>query len=118
MPKHQPERSEELAALLNEERTFVPSKQFRESSQLSDQAIYERAERDPEAFWEERAKKLDWMHPWERVLDWKPPNALMCLYGVSTPEFLLGTATHTWGSRLSPSWPNCQLLQGYTVGLR
>jgi hypothetical protein len=34
MPKHQPERSEELASLLNEERTFVPSKQLRESSQL------------------------------------------------------------------------------------
>lgn len=106
-------------SLLNEERTFVPSKKFRESSQLSDLTIYEWTERAPEAFLGERAKELDWMHPWERVLDWKPTNALMCLYGVSTPGFLLGAATTCLGKRLSPLRPKTvSFFKGYAVGLR
>ena len=37
--------------------------------------IYEKSLRDPEGFWAEEARKLDWSHPWDKVLDWSPPFA-------------------------------------------
>ncbi len=37
--------------------------------------MYERAERDPEAFWAEFASELEWSTPWTTVLEWKPPHA-------------------------------------------
>ncbi len=30
---------------------------------------------DPERFWAEEARKLDWYKTWDRVLDWNPPYA-------------------------------------------
>jgi acetyl-CoA synthetase len=32
------------------------------------------AKEDPEAFWAEKAKNLDWAQPWTKVLDFQPPN--------------------------------------------
>ncbi len=75
MSEHRSDRPEELAALLHEDRTFAPSSEFRQSARLSDAEVYVRAERDPEAFWADQAKGLEWMRPWERVLDWQPPDA-------------------------------------------
>ncbi len=37
--------------------------------------IYEKSLRDPELFWAEEARKLDWSRPWDKVLDWSPPFA-------------------------------------------
>jgi len=42
---------------------------------VNDTAIYDRAAADPEAFWAELAGELEWMRPWEKVLDWQPPFA-------------------------------------------
>jgi acetyl-CoA synthetase len=64
-----------LAALLRETRVFQPSAEFRGQANAGDPAIYERAGRDIEAFWEEEAKRLDWFQKWERVLEWNAPWA-------------------------------------------
>ena len=32
-------------------------------------AVYGRAERDPEGFWAEAAAGIDWMKPWSKVFD-------------------------------------------------
>ena len=37
--------------------------------------IHRRSLDDPEGFWAEEARKLDWYKTWDRVLDWKPPYA-------------------------------------------
>jgi acetyl-CoA synthetase len=42
---------------------------------VSDSGIYDRADADPEAFWEGFARELEWIEPWSKVLDWNPPNA-------------------------------------------
>jgi acetyl-CoA synthetase len=42
---------------------------------VRDPGIYARAEADPEAFWAEWARELHWSTPWERVLEWNPPQA-------------------------------------------
>jgi acetyl-CoA synthetase len=65
----------EISALLQEDRRFPPSADFRAKANISDPKIYESAARDPEAFWAGFAAELEWMRPWDRVLEWKPPHA-------------------------------------------
>jgi acetyl-CoA synthetase len=65
----------EIADLLQEDRTFEPSPEFRVAANVRDAAIYDRAEADPEAFWANFAKELEWSKPWTRVLEWNPPHA-------------------------------------------
>ena len=60
----------EIDALLQENRQFPPSDAFRAQANLNDPAIYERAAADPEAFWAEQARELEWMKPWDEVLVW------------------------------------------------
>jgi acetyl-CoA synthetase len=64
-----------LDALLDERRTFPPSEEFRRRANWNDSAVYDRAAKDPESYWAEQAKNLDWFTPWQRVLEWKAPWA-------------------------------------------
>ena len=64
-----------LDALLDERRTFPPSEEFGRRANWNDSAIYDRAAKDPEGYWAEQAKQLDWFTPWQRVLEWKAPWA-------------------------------------------
>ncbi len=67
--------SPEIEALLKEDRSFVPSDEFRSRALISDPSIYAKAAKDPEAFWADFANELEWITPWSRVLDWNPPDA-------------------------------------------
>ena len=64
-----------LSALLDERRTFPPSEEFKQSANWNDPEIYDRAAKNPEGFWAEQAKNLDWFTPWQRVLEWNAPWA-------------------------------------------
>ena len=64
-----------LDALLDERRTFPPSGEFKQRANWNDSEIYDRAAGNPEAFWAEQAKNLDWFTPWQRVLEWNAPWA-------------------------------------------
>ena len=64
-----------LDILLSEDRRFPPPDAFRARAVVSDDAIYERAEEDFEAYWAAWAEELDWISPWDRVLEWTPPHA-------------------------------------------
>ena len=55
--------------LLSEERTFAPSPEFVAQANFSDPAIYAQAAADPEAWWASWADRLDWITPYETVLD-------------------------------------------------
>jgi len=67
--------SPEIEALLKEDRSFAPSDEFRSKALINDPQIYEQAAKDPEAFWADFAKELEWIKPWSTVLEWNPPNA-------------------------------------------
>lgn len=67
--------SPEIEALLNEDRSFAPSDDFKSKALINDPKIYETAAKDPEAFWAGFAKELEWIKPWSKVLEWNPPNA-------------------------------------------
>ncbi len=64
-----------LDALLDERRTFPPSPEFKRRANWNDPEIYDLAAKDPEGFWAEQAKNLDWFTPWQRVLEWNAPWA-------------------------------------------
>jgi acetyl-CoA synthetase len=68
-------KPQEIDDLLQEDRTFPPSEAFRAQANVRDPAVYDRAERDPEAFWAEFASELEWFTRWTKVLDWQPPHA-------------------------------------------
>jgi len=66
----------ELDVLLKTERTFPPPATFAAASEFNDPGIYARADSDPEGWWGEWAATLDWIKPFEQVLDWSnPPHA-------------------------------------------
>ena len=67
--------SSDLEALLQENRKFEPSDAFRAAALLNDPGVYERAAADPEAYWAEQAKTLEWIRPYDRILAWDPPHA-------------------------------------------
>ena len=62
----------QLEELLDQE-TFSPPSGFAQHAVISDPAVYEEAERDPEAFWAEQAEHLHWDKKWDTVLDWSDP---------------------------------------------
>jgi acetyl-CoA synthetase len=68
-------KTAEIADLLQEDRTFAPPPAFTAASLVRDEAVYARAEDDPEAFWAGFASELEWFSPWSRVLEWNPPHA-------------------------------------------
>ena len=63
----------EIDALLQEHRKFPPPEEFRRNAIVKDRAIYDRAAKDPDAFWAEQANQLHWFKRWKTVCDWKPP---------------------------------------------
>jgi acetyl-CoA synthetase len=70
-----PPVSPEIDALLREDRAFTPPEQFKANANVRDPKVYEDAARDPEAFWANFARELEWSTPWTRVLEWNPPHA-------------------------------------------
>ncbi len=65
----------EIDALLKEDRRFPPTPEWTRRAVVSDPSIYDRAAADPEAFWADFARELEWIRPWDEVLRWKAPYA-------------------------------------------
>jgi len=49
--------------------------------------MHRRSLDDPEGFWAEEARKLDWYKTWDRVLDWEPPYARWFVGGKLNASF-------------------------------
>ncbi len=64
-----------IEALLQEDRTFPPTEEFRKQANIADPNIYEVASKDPEGFWARFAEELSWTRKWDKVLEWDPPHA-------------------------------------------
>lgn len=61
------------ASVAADSATFAPPSGLAATANVTAEA-YARAEADPLAFWAQAAERLDWATPWERVLDWTPPQ--------------------------------------------
>jgi acetyl-CoA synthetase len=68
-----------LSSLLREQRVFPPSQEFAGKAHVKSlaeyEALYERSMKDPEGFWADVARELDWFEPWQKVLEWNLPSA-------------------------------------------
>ncbi len=67
--------SEALEALLQEGRTFAPSKEFRKVALETSADMYDDADNDWQGFWAQQALQLDWREEWHTILDWDLPFA-------------------------------------------
>jgi acetyl-CoA synthetase len=66
--------TDQLDTLLSEQRRFPPAAAFAAQANAT-AALYQAAARDREGFWAEQARALEWIRPWDRVLEWTPPHA-------------------------------------------
>ena len=66
--------TDQLATLLSEQRRFPPDPAFATRANAQP-ALYQAARTDPVRFWEEQARALDWITPWQTALEWTPPHA-------------------------------------------
>jgi acetyl-CoA synthetase len=73
--------SDRIETLLDEQRSFAPPPAFQAAAHVRDETPYEHARRDREGYWAGWAKQLEWIRPWERVLEWTPPHAKWFLGG-------------------------------------
>ena len=64
---------------MHEVRVFPPPAEFSAKARLGSMEEYERmyarSVDDPEGFWGDAARELEWFAPWERVLDERGPHA-------------------------------------------
>jgi acetyl-CoA synthetase len=67
--------TDRIETLLDEQRSFPPAPAFRERAHVRDQEVYVRAQQDREGYWAEWARQLEWIRPWDQVLEWTPPHA-------------------------------------------
>ncbi len=69
----------DIDTLMHENRRFPPPPEFARRARVSSMEEYRRLHResleDPEGFWGRMAGELDWVEPWDRVLEWDPPHA-------------------------------------------
>ncbi|MDE2238068.1 MAG: AMP-binding protein, partial [Elusimicrobia bacterium] len=74
-----------ISVLLKEGRRFKPLPEFSRRAHVNSRAALERlrrqAARDPEGFWAAQARSLEWIKPWRKTLDWRPPRARWFLGG-------------------------------------
>ena len=68
-------KRETVNVLLEENRIFPPSDEFKQKALIRDESIYAEAAKDREAFWAKWAGELDWFKKWDKVLEWNLPFA-------------------------------------------
>src|SRR5581483_9033212 len=75
----------DIESLLKEARVFPPPPGFSKRATVKSMAEYERlrawALEDPEGFWSEQARALDWVEPWHKFFEKKSPFVKFFLGG-------------------------------------
>ncbi|MDX2035800.1 MAG: acetate--CoA ligase [Isosphaeraceae bacterium] len=68
-----------ITSVLTESRVFPPPAEFSRVAHVPSIEEYDRlwnwAKDRPEEFWAETAKAIDWIEPFQTVLEWNPPHA-------------------------------------------
>ncbi|MCW5764437.1 MAG: acetate--CoA ligase [Phycisphaeraceae bacterium] len=79
---HPQPSDQSIDSVLQETRVFQPPSaaslgidRWHVDSLQAYRALHERSLRDPDSFWTEEARRLSWFRPFDRVLEWEPPDA-------------------------------------------
>ncbi|CAN5760224.1 acetate--CoA ligase [soil metagenome] len=95
----------DIEALLQERRRFEPPEDFAAQANANDASIYEQAEKDPDAWWESQAERLDWFAKWDRVFEWDPPHYKWFLGGKLNASYnCLDRHLETRGDQVAFHW--------------
>src|SRR5882724_567838 len=91
----------QLNSVMQETRVFPPPKEFVEQAEISSLAAYEKmwhaAADDVEGFWGKLASELHWFRPFEKVLEWKEPDARWFVGGQTNVSYnCLDAHLSTW----------------------
>jgi acetyl-CoA synthetase len=93
----------EIDALLQENRTFPPSDEFRRDANAKDPGVYD--VQDREAFWAGWAGQLDWKTKWSKVLEWEAPYAKWFVGGTLNASYnCLDRHLATRGNKTALIW--------------
>jgi acetyl-CoA synthetase len=65
----------DIDTLLQENRKFPPPDEFSRAALVSSPEIYTKAAANTEDFWADQARQLEWIKPFDKVLEWNPPHA-------------------------------------------
>ncbi len=96
---------QQFDALLQENRKFPPSEEFRGNANINDPGIWARAAADREAFWAGWAEQLDWRKKWDRILEWDAPNAKWFVGGTLNASYnCLDRHLESRGDKLALIW--------------
>lgn len=59
--------------------------------------FYQELLREPEKFWERKARKLEWFRTWDKVLEWDIPFAKWFVGGILNASYLcVDRPAKTW----------------------
>jgi acetyl-CoA synthetase len=71
--------NQNITSLLQEDRLFEPSEQFKQNANFSSKQDYDdlrkHAQEHPLEFWEQQAQNLHWFESWKTILEWDYPHA-------------------------------------------
>ena len=71
--------NQNITSLLQEDRLFEPSEQFKQNANFSSKQEYDdlrkHADEHPLEFWEQQAQNLHWFESWKTILEWDYPHA-------------------------------------------
>ncbi|MDE3181059.1 MAG: acetyl-coenzyme A synthetase, partial [Acidobacteriota bacterium] len=81
MAEEAKQERDKLEALLEEKRVYPPPEAFRKQANLVNSSVIEQAAGNPEEFWAAEAANLHWFKRWDKVLEWKAPEAKWFLGG-------------------------------------
>jgi acetyl-CoA synthetase len=80
-----------IDSTLSEKRTFPPPAEFSTRAWVKSrdeyEALYQRAQDDPETFWAECARNLHWFKPFNKTLEWNFPFAKWFLGGTINASY-------------------------------
>src|SRR5260221_1197737 len=91
----------QLSTVMQEPRVFPPPRQFVERASINSLAAYEKiwqeAAQDIEGFWGKLASELHWFHPFDKVLEWREPDARWFVGGQTNVSYnCLDAHLETW----------------------
>ncbi|HOW03727.1 acetyl-coenzyme A synthetase N-terminal domain-containing protein, partial [Methanospirillum hungatei] len=67
--------SEDFEVILHT-KSYLPDPEYKAQSHLGDyHNAYQEFLKNPEGFWDRMAREIEWMKPWDKVLEWDYPYA-------------------------------------------
>lgn len=83
--------SKNIESILQEDRSFSPSDDFRKKAKISSpeeyQKLYQQSLDNPDSFWTYVANELHWFKSWDKTVEWNEPFVKWFVGGKTNPAY-------------------------------